>query len=98
MSPELVLQFTLAVGSSPRKASFWAGSHPSPVLQLTLQLFFFLKPVPVLGIEENTGCACTRFELLGDLFFSSQCHLFFMVLLCMDSSTACLVFLGHYAM
>ena len=97
MWPELVPQITFAVGVSLPRASLWAGSQPSPVLLLTLRLFFFLKPVPVLGIKEKTGCVCTGFGLLRALFFSSQCHLSFMVLLYMDSSTAGPVFLGPYA-
>lgn len=95
MWPELVLQVTLAVEVSLPQASLWAGSQPSPVLLLTLQLFFFLRSIPVLGIKEKTGCVCTGFGLLRVLLFSSQCHLSFLVLLYMDSSTAGLVF---YAM
>lgn len=60
--------------------------------------FSFLKPILVLGIKEKTGCVCTGFGLLGVLFFSSQCHLSFMILLYMDSSTEGPVFSGPYAM
>lgn len=90
--------------SCPRSGGFsplsfplgWKPALTSPVAHT--MFFFFLKPILVLGIKEKTGCVCTGFGLLGVLVFSSQCHLSFMILLYMDSSTEGPVFSGPYAM